>query len=147
MTSVRSSVCTECGCAGCSAIFDELLALEFEHPEPYGRLHGLTVAAYGVQHPSRFALGTRRAQWSLLRTYASQGLAAVERVQAARREANSHRRGGLPGDDHALEHAATLPSELPRGSLSIGHLVDGDSSFSPTRHAGLVHEWIVSLVS
>ena len=51
--------CPECGAPSrdrltCREQFERLLALEYEHPGAYGKVHFLTVASYNLQHPSGF---------------------------------------------------------------------------------------------
>lgn len=58
MTSTR---CDECGAVyteandSCQARFDQLLALDHSHQEPWGSRHGLAFAAFALQHPRRFS--------------------------------------------------------------------------------------------
>lgn len=79
--------CAECGAPGseCAARFDECLVKEFEDPR-YGRVHNLTVAAYMLQHSSKFS----RAGWlyerDLLREFIVDGV-PPERIRSERKDA------------------------------------------------------------
>ncbi|MHB1329749.1 MAG: DUF5946 family protein [Gemmatimonadales bacterium] len=52
--------CEECGAMymraddSCQARFDQLLALDHSHREPWGSRHALAFAAFALQHPRRF---------------------------------------------------------------------------------------------
>lgn len=59
-----SDVCAGCGLvvpngtAGCQAIYNELLVLDYSNPA-YGRLHRLKVDTYCLQHPDRYCVSAK----------------------------------------------------------------------------------------
>ncbi|MGI6877129.1 DUF5946 family protein [Amycolatopsis sp. 3B14] len=93
--------CAECGGAGpCEELFHVVLALDHSRREPWGPLHGVTVACFLLQHPSRVPERDRGRNWAIVRAFADGGRPAVAGLTAAVRRANSHRaRGALPEFD------------------------------------------------
>ncbi|GHE90409.1 hypothetical protein GCM10017786_23360 [Amycolatopsis deserti] len=74
-----------------------MLALDHSRQEPWGPLHGVTVACFLLQHPSRLPAPDRGRAWAIVRGFVDGGLAAVADLTDAVRRANSHRaRGALP---------------------------------------------------
>lgn len=59
--------CEACGATyataegSCASRFDELLALDHSHREPWGSRHGLAFAVYAAQHPERYGVASARA--------------------------------------------------------------------------------------
>lgn len=64
--------CRDCGAKyadfgdSCDKRFDQLLALDHSHREPWGSRHGLAFAAYALQHPSAFPAATLDQSWKIL---------------------------------------------------------------------------------
>lgn len=134
-----------CRSEGCEALFDQLLALEFSQAEPYGRLHGVTVAAYGVQHPTRFSESVREGQWQLLQVFDEQGIEGVEALQENRRKRNSHRRGRLAEADEELLELDDLPDQVGTAT-TIADVAGPERDFAPEEHAERVARWVSGLV-
>src|ERR1043165_456603 len=68
--------CPQCGArslgtlGACRRRFEELLALDHSHQEPWGSRHGLVFAAYALQHPADFRRATLERSWlALVRIY------------------------------------------------------------------------------
>lgn len=82
-----TAACTGCGGRGgsdqCRELFDQLLALEFTRVEPWGPLHGLTVATYALQHPDRFPAADHDGWLTSLHVYTTHGQESAERMWAA----------------------------------------------------------------
>lgn len=87
--------CAECGAAGlCAELFQVVLALDHSRQPPWGPLHGVTVACFLLQHPSRLPAADRARPLALLDTFLDGGLPAVERFTQGLRRANHA--GALP---------------------------------------------------
>lgn len=86
--------CPECGALSCEELFHTVLALDHSRRPPWGPLHGVTVACFLLQHPSRQPAADRARTWTILWTYVTEGLAATNRLTEQARRANSHRNRG-----------------------------------------------------
>lgn len=119
--------CPECGAPvslrSCDDLFQELLALDHSRQAPWGPLHGIVVACFFLQHPSRRPAAARPFYWALLHAYLRDGPAAAAPITERIRKLNSHRRGGRaprPGIIPALRICRTpsrrviTPRPLPR---------------------------------
>ncbi|UQS23889.1 DUF5946 family protein [Amycolatopsis thermalba] len=93
--------CAECGAPGkpCAELFHTVLALDHSRRPPWGPLHGVTVACFLLQHPSRLPERDRARVWQVLRTYLDEGATGLATLTARARRANSHRnrRAAAPG--------------------------------------------------
>lgn len=127
--------CAGCGAPDsdrCRALFDQLLALEFSRAEPWGPLHGLTVAVYALQHPDRFAdTGGWAGRWTGLHVYVTQGLASAERTWAG---------AGTRG----LPDLAGAPDASPRSTpftVTIADIAGPGDDFPAAGHGDRVDRW------
>ena len=86
--------CTECGGSGrlgtCAELFDALLALDLQRLQPWGRFHGLNVACYLLQHPSRTPDSALDGHWHMVTVFLADGLDAMNALQAGLVRANRH---------------------------------------------------------
>jgi hypothetical protein len=108
-------VCAECGAplaasVTCREIFDQMMALEFQHFTTYGSVHHLSVLCYNVQHPAGYTDDYWRYAAALL-TEAVEGEMPAEVLRARMRgETAPGRRAmkirGAPEMAHA--HAWTM---------------------------------------
>lgn len=83
----------------CAQLFHELLALDHSHRPPWAPYHGVSVAAYHLQHPSVSTPAMLRGQWSLVSVFARDGIAAARTfaaAQVARNRGSSPPRDELP---------------------------------------------------
>jgi hypothetical protein len=67
----------------CSDLFLRLLALDHSRRQPWGAYHGVSVAAYLLQHPSLSATSVLRGQWKLATVFVDRGIAAVHALTEA----------------------------------------------------------------
>ncbi|GII96120.1 DUF5946 family protein [Sinosporangium siamense] len=134
--------CPECGAPAlpytCEELFHAVLALDHSRLAPWGPLHGVTVACFLLQHPSRLPAGPDRTRtWAILHAYLDEGLPAVARLTARARRANSHRNrtGVLPG-------AAAMPPapEAPAYGVTIAD-VARDGTFPADGFPERVTAW------
>ena len=65
-------LCKDCGARyenendSCARRFEQLLALDHSHQEPWGSRHGLAFAVFALQHPSQYGASTRARSLELL---------------------------------------------------------------------------------
>ncbi|MGW2374311.1 DUF5946 family protein [Kitasatospora sp. NPDC001683] len=116
--------CGECGAPGCEELFHRLLALDHSRAEPWGPLHGVSVACFLLQHPSRLAVGGGARARAFLRAYLDGGLPAVNGLVGRARAANSHRvRGRAPAAAVApgtgAETGTGAGAGAPRGGFAV----------------------------
>ncbi|WP_309109960.1 DUF5946 family protein [Saccharothrix sp.] len=125
--------CPECGTTEpCEELFHAVLALDHSRRPPWGPLHGVTVACYLLQHPSRLPEGHRGPPRELLRAYVDGGLRAVTALTGARRRAN---RGRGPS------HVSTALGPPPTGfAVTIGDVAAG-GTFPAEGFADRVRAW------
>lgn len=94
----ETTACAECGASGllgtCAGLFDALLALDHQRLQPWGRYHGLNVACYFLQHPSRSPTSALGGQWQMVTTFLAGGLDAMNALQASL--VRSNRNGARP---------------------------------------------------
>ncbi len=89
--------CSECGASGrsrsCEELFQVVLALDHSRREPRGPLHGVTVACFLLQHPTRLRGPDLDRPWATLHVYLDEGVTGLVRFAASLRRVNSHRNG------------------------------------------------------
>ncbi|SJZ93482.1 hypothetical protein SAMN02745673_01934 [Marinactinospora thermotolerans DSM 45154] len=113
--------CPECGAPArpysCEELFGTVLALDHSRRPPWGPLHGVTVACFLLQHPSRLPQGDLARPWAILHAYLGQGLPAVIRLTEGARHANSHRNRDvhLPGTVPGAPPAPPAPPPVAFG--------------------------------
>lgn len=82
--------CNGCGATydlardSCAERFARLLALDHSRQEPWGSRHGLSFAAYALQHPTIHSDGSRATSWYLLQRVYVQGTAAAHVLRVMR---------------------------------------------------------------
>jgi hypothetical protein len=90
----KATECAECGASGrlgtCAELFDAPLALDLQRLQPWGRFHGLNVACYLLQHPSRTPASALDGHWHMLTLFLTEGLDAMNALQAGLVRANRH---------------------------------------------------------
>lgn len=90
----KAAECAECGASGrlgtCAELFDALLALDLQRLQPWGRFHGLNVACYLLQHPSRAPASALDGHWHMVTLFLAEGLDAMNALQAGLVRANRH---------------------------------------------------------
>jgi len=126
--------CSECGASydvpgdSCAARFDNLLALDHSHQQPWGSRHLIAVSIYALQHPKRFPAGTVDRSWKVLhRIYVSGD--ELERVIRASRRAQS-----VPLD-WDVPPIPPLPSGYP--TMTIADL----GEFAAEKYVALLDAW------
>ncbi|MBY5163199.1 DUF5946 family protein [Salsipaludibacter albus] len=135
--------CHECGAPDCRDLFDRLLALEFSRPDPYGRLHAVTVPAWFLQHPDRAPDGTRTDHWAILQRWQRDGLDGVHDVVRRRRVAN--RRGqDLPT---AMDEPVPPVPDQVSTAVTIGHVAGPGRDFPEIGHAARVADWLRAIAT
>jgi uncharacterized protein YecE (DUF72 family) len=105
--------CPQCGAQlpegkQCRELFDQCLALEFEHPATFGKVHFLTVACYMLQHNaySRVAwLEARR----MLALYIQEGVSPTELRRRGRQSLDSGQRDWSVTKGVKLAEAEEIP--------------------------------------
>ncbi|GAA0930324.1 DUF5946 family protein [Nonomuraea longicatena] len=85
--------CPECGAPACENLFQLLLALDHSRQPPWGPLHGVSVACYLWQHPSRLPASGGAAAWAILHAFLRDGSGGATRQIRQVRRTNSHRSG------------------------------------------------------
>jgi hypothetical protein len=133
--------CAECGAGvrlgSCTDLFHGLLALDHQRLQPWGSFHGLNVACYFLQHPSRTSTAVLGGQWHVVTTFLADGLAAVHALEAEMLRAN--RRGARP-----LPTFDPPPGRSRSGTLTVADLsVDG--TFPADGYEARMLEWARSI--
>ncbi|MGO1948209.1 MAG: DUF5946 family protein [Mycobacteriaceae bacterium] len=114
-----TTTCPECGAGWenttCTGYFHELLALDHQRLQPWGRFHGLNVACYLLQHPSQLD-GARQhdqlgALWQMLTVYLTEGIDGVNALERQRVE------GGIPSFD--APSGISVPERVRTPSVTI----------------------------
>ncbi|WP_406473241.1 DUF5946 family protein [Streptomyces platensis] len=142
--------CAECGAPmdprSCDELFQTLLALDHARQAPWGPLHGVSVACFLLQHPSRLPADDGARAWALLHAYLAGGLDEVNQLVGRARRGNSHRVKGRPApavaQDTALPHR---DAPHPRFSVTI-HDVAVDGSFPSAEFTERVKAWAAATV-
>lgn len=141
--------CTECGAPmnprSCEELFHALLALDHSRRAPWGPLHGVSVACFLLQHPSRLPTDDGAMAWALLRAYIDGGLDEVNQLVGQARRGNSHCVKGRPSRvalDGALPHRDTPPS---RFAVTIED-VAVDGTFPSAKFTERVGSWAAATV-
>jgi len=130
-----ASSCAECGAPSCPELLDTVLALDHSRRPPWGPLHGVTVACYLLQHPSRLPAAHRARPLAVLRAFTTGGLDAATRLTERARRANSHR-GPVPAGD------PEPPPDLPPAEFEVTIAdVAGDGTFPAAGFAERVTAW------
>ncbi len=135
--------CHQCGATGCRNLFDHLLALEFERPDPYGRLHALTVPAWFLQHPDDALAGTRADHWAVLQRWRRDGLDGVDLVIRRRRAANGRGQDLPPAMD---EPFPPVPDRVGT-TVTIADVAGPGRDFPVTGHADRIATWIAAIIA
>jgi hypothetical protein len=137
---LRPGCCPECSgswaMGTCAELFDALLALDHSRRPPWGAHHGVSVATYLLQHPSRSTPAMRRGQWELVRAFTRDGLAAAQALAAARVAGN--RGGRRPSDEPA---AGVELDRVPAGFAVTIADVSVDGTFPADGFADRVASW------
>ena len=109
--------CAECGAPGrprsCGDLFGGLLALDHPRQPPWGPLHGVAVACFGVQHPSRSPSAARHLHWAMLHAYLRGGIPAVASMTERARRLNARQRGGRDPVPAGFPGAPPFPAGAP----------------------------------
>lgn len=88
MTDGATETCAECGGSGrfggCARLFDTLLALDHQRMQPWATFHGLNVACYLLQHPSRTGHRRHAEHLDLVDSFLEGGVAALGRLERER---------------------------------------------------------------
>ncbi|PSK96987.1 hypothetical protein CLV30_12475 [Haloactinopolyspora alba] len=131
-----TSACPQCGGPGgtdrCRALFDQLLALEFGRGEPWGPLHGVTVPAFALQHPGRFAATDPNAWLTSLHVYVTHGLESASRMWTGAAGRGLPVVAGLPP-------VARMPHPF---TVTIADVAGPDRDFPADGHADRVDRWV-----
>ncbi|NYV73929.1 DUF5946 family protein [Streptomyces sp. UH6] len=141
--------CAECGAPmnprSCDELFHALLALDHSRQAPWGPLHGVSVACFLLQHPSRLPSDDGAMAWALLRAYLDGGLDEVDQLVGQARRGNSHRVQSPPSRvarDAALPHRSA-----PRSGYSVTiEDVAVDGTFPAAEFTERVEAWATATV-
>lgn len=133
--------CVECGAVSCPDLFDTVLALDHSRRPPWGPLHGVTVACYLLQHPSRLPATHRARPLAVLRAYTTGGLDAATRLTEQARQANNHRAR------HTAEEPEPPPVPPPAAFEVTIADVAGDGTFPAAGFADRVGAWARATLS
>ena len=138
------SFCPECGAAvadgsTCRAMFDALLAHEYEFPASFGAVHHLTVAAYYLQHPRGFS----RMAIDGWRTIVAESLDALatpaEFLRRARARSRERAKVREPGAEPPAGWPRSWPMTVADVVIPPGETPDADG------HNGRVRLWAASI--
>ena len=129
--------CAECGGVSdvtgrCRVLFERLLALEFSRAEPWGPLHGLTVAVHALQHPAQFPAVDTSGWWTALHVYVVHGFESAARMWST-----------ASGESGVAPFADTPPMspESPTFTVTIGDVAGPRGDFPAAGHAERVSGW------
>lgn len=129
--------CAECGGSGdsaghCRVLFERLLALEFSHVEPWGPLHGLTVAVHALQHLDQLAATDPTGWWTSLHVYVAHGFESAARMWA-----------GAPGGSGVAPFTDTPPmAPKPAAfTVTISDVAGPQQDFPASGHVERVDRW------
>ncbi|MFE7245983.1 DUF5946 family protein [Streptomyces sp. NPDC057580] len=141
--------CAECGAPmnprSCDELFHALLALDHSRQAPWGPLHGVSVACFLLQHPSRLPADDGAMAWALLRAYIDGGLDEVNQLVGQARRGNSHRVKGRPS--RVARDAALPHRDAPRSRFSITiEDVAVDGTFPSAEFTERVEAWAAATV-
>ncbi|HIW90048.1 MAG TPA: hypothetical protein H9870_00025 [Candidatus Corynebacterium avicola] len=146
------ATCPECGAewngTTCTEYFHELLALDHQRVQPFGRFHGLNVACYLLQHPSKVPKGQQLGPlWQMLTVYLSGGIEAVndlERQLVA---------GGVPSFDAPVADDIPVPVRSRMPSITIRDVAAENESdparelFPAAGYEDRMHLWVLSIAA
>ena len=136
------SNCEQCGAPGgraeCGRLFDALLVLEFRWEQPWGPLHGLTVATFSLQHPvdEMWSATSLAGAWASLDVFVHHGLGAADYRW---RQVVAGRQGMAP-----TAETAALGPPAPPYPMTIVDVAGPDGSFPTEGHLARVTEWATS---
>ncbi|MFD2795498.1 DUF5946 family protein [Promicromonospora vindobonensis] len=140
-TECADTECAECGAGvrlgSCTDLFHGLLALDHQRLQPWGSFHGLNVACYFLQHPSRTSATVLGGQWHVVTTFLAGGLAAVHALGAEMLRANRRKAGPLPTFDPAP--VRSVPAVVTIADLSV------DGTFPADGYEARMLEWARSI--
>ncbi len=119
-----------------------LLALDHSRVQPFGRFHGINVACYFAQHPSRGNASALPAQRAIVAAFVNQGIEAVHARQDAAVRRNSHARRAAPGaaDLHCEAEALLPPFAVAIEDVSV------DGTFPAEGYEDRMVEWAKAIV-
>ncbi|MFF4284301.1 DUF5946 family protein [Streptomyces sp. NPDC001633] len=115
--------CPECGhrasmeSRSCDELFHLLLALDHARQAPWGPLHGVSVACFLFQHPSRLPADEGAMAWALLHAYLEGGLQEVNQLVGQARRGNSHR--GKNARPRVSRDVALPPRDAPPSRFAV----------------------------
>lgn len=133
--------CPECGAENCAELFHAVLALDHSRRPPWGPLHGVTVACFLLQHPSRLPAANRARTWAIAHTFVTEGLDAATRLTERARRANSHRNREVRPEN--TEAPAAPPATF---GVTIADVAQ-DGTFPADGFPERVRAWAVATVS
>lgn len=142
--------CAECGAPmnprSCDELFHALLALDHSRQAPWGPLHGVSVACFLLQHPSRLPTDDGAMAWALLRAYIDGGLDEVNQLVGQARRGNSHRAKDRPS--RVAPDAAPPHRDAPRSHFSVTiEDVAVDGTFPSAEFTERVEAWAAATVA
>lgn len=135
--------CAECGASGrlgrCSDLFDVLLALDHGRLQPWGEFHGVNVACFLLQHPSRTSASVTGGQWQLVTRFLSGGVEAANELAAEQvrlnRESKDPWTAADPPPDRSSESKVTIED------------VSVDGTFPASGYEPRMYAWAESVVA
>ncbi|MFE0021144.1 DUF5946 family protein [Amycolatopsis sp. NPDC059021] len=147
----RVQRCPGCGAPAlpipCDELFERLLALDHSRQAPWGPLHGVAVACFLLQHPSREPVSARPVRWALLHAFLRGGQAEVAALTQRARRLNSHRSGGQSPRVDAFPGAPAFPDSEPPTTFGTTIAdVAGDGDFPAEHYADSVRTWAADTI-
>ncbi|MEW2503871.1 DUF5946 family protein [Amycolatopsis sp. CA-161197] len=143
--------CPECGAPvlphSCDTLFQRLLALDHSRQAPWGPLHGVAVACFFLQHPSRQPASARPVYWGMLHVYLRDGPAGLAALTQRARRLNSHRGGGRTPRVSDFPDTPPIPDIDPPSTFDTTIVdVAGDGTFRAEHYADSVRAWVTDTV-
>lgn len=141
--------CAECGMSAdsqsCDELFDILLGLDHSREEPWGPLHGASVACYLFQHPSRLPADGGVTAWAMMQGYLEGGLEAMNRIVGQARRGNSHRVNNgpvraVPGMEPPKRDTPPIHFDVTISDIAV------DGTFPADGFADRVKTWAAATV-
>jgi hypothetical protein len=136
MTVNDNEACPYCGAIGCKEKYGEMLALEFEQPAVFGKVHHITVTCYNLQHPDTFSDEALAWMQSSLCAIVEEDLSGPELLKRAR--------GNFRGDARVKCRGA--PAKTParaKWSMTVMDVRTG----SPEVYVEDVRAWAASILA
>ncbi|GAA4424086.1 hypothetical protein GCM10023169_20470 [Georgenia halophila] len=143
---MNRTTCAECGGSNdlgiCEDHFMTLLALDHSRVQPFGRFHGVNVACYFAQHPSRCKASALPAQRAIVAAFVNQGIEAVHAMQNAAVRRNSHSSRAAPSavNDHCEGKVLLPPFAVAIENVSV------DGTFPAGGYEDRMIEWAEATV-